>query len=79
MATVVTSISDYETKRLLHISWAGGTNVIDHVDIIGKHLFDFALTNYCDGIESPGRKGWEKVFKRFNAKLAYQVYELMFD
>jgi len=75
----VTSISEYEQKRLLHISWAGGKDVLNNVDIIWYNLVDFAVRNFCDGIESPGRRGWEKVFKRFNAKLAYQVYEVMFD
>lgn len=79
LATIVTSISQYPEKRLLHISWAGGRDVLDNVDTIWFSLVEFAIENYCDGIEVPGRKGWERVFERFNGKLAYQVYEVMFD
>lgn len=79
LASVVTSVEQYPGKKMLRVSWGGGNEVVKNIGIIGDSLYFWAQHNGCDGMECPGRRGWEKVFKKIGARVCYQMYEIMFD
>lgn len=79
LAAITTSIEQYKNVKMMRISFAGGENVIENVDLILDKLREFAKSCGCDGIEAFGRKGWEKILKNKNFSATYVCLEEYFN
>jgi len=76
-AMVVTAFKDYPRKRFLDLVFVGGeTGSLAWKEPILTLLQHWAFDNDCDGIESSGRLGWGKAFKKDGYKPLWQTYEL---
>lgn len=73
---VVTYIKQYPRKRFLDMVFVGGDDGMEWKDPMLTILRKWAADNHCDGIESSGRLGWSKIFKRDGYTPLWQSYEL---
>lgn len=73
---VVTEISQYPRMRALVMHFTGGVQLPKWKKPMLEILQKFAKENDCDVIESYGRPGWEKVFKKDGYEQKFIFYEL---
>ena len=73
---VVTEIYQYPQMRALIMHFTGGKQLPKWKTPMLKILQQFAADNECDAIESYGRPGWAKVFKKDGYEQRFIFYEL---
>ena len=73
---VVTEISQYPQMRALVMHFTGGVQLPKWKKPMLEILQKFAKDNECDVIESYGRPGWGKVFKKDGYEQKFIFYEL---
>jgi len=73
---VATNILIYPKRKLLSMVFCGGIKLNEWKKPMLILLQRFAKDMGCDGIESVGRRGWEKVFKDDGYKALWVTYEL---
>ena len=73
---VVTEIYQYPQMRALIMHFTGGKQLPKWKTPMLKILQQFAADNECDVIESYGRPGWAKVFKKDGYEQRFIFYEL---
>lgn len=75
VATVITHVIDYPSKRTCEVCYLGGEtgegvlNALDHVKLIE----DWAITNNCDDIQVFGRRGWLRPLKEHGFSERYTI------
>ena len=73
---VVTEVYQYPQMRALIMHFTGGKQLPKWKKPMLKILQQFAADNECDVIESYGRPGWAKVFKKDGYEQRFIFYEL---
>ena len=73
---VVTEVYQYPQMRALIMHFTGGKQLPKWKTPMLKILQQFAADNECDAIESYGRPGWAKVFKKDGYEQRFIFYEL---
>jgi len=73
---VVTEVFQYPQMRALIMHFTGGEKLPRWKKPMLEILQKFARENECDVIESYGRPGWEKVFKKDGYEQRFIFYEL---
>ena len=73
---VVTEINQYPRMRALVMHFTGGVKLPKWKKPMLEILQKFARENECDVIESYGRPGWGKVFKKDGYEQKFIFYEL---
>ena len=73
---VVTEVFQYPQMRALIMHFTGGKQLPKWKTPMLKILQQFAADNECDAIESYGRPGWAKVFKKEGYEQRFIFYEL---
>ena len=73
---VVTEVYQYPQMRALIMHFTGGKQLPKWKKPMLKILQQFAADNECDAIESYGRPGWAKVFKKDGYEQRFIFYEL---
>lgn len=73
---VVTEIFDYPQTRALVMHFTGGKQLPKWKKPMLNILKEFARENDCNIIESYGRPGWGKVFKKDGYEQKFIFYEL---
>jgi len=73
---VVTNIITYPKRKILCMSFCGGTELKDWKTPMLELLKKFAKDVGCDGIEATARKGWAKVFENDGYKGHWVTFEL---
>jgi len=73
---VVTEISQYPQIKALIMHFTGGKQLPKWKKPMLEVLQQFARDNECNIIESYGRPGWEKVFKKDGYEQKFIFYEL---
>jgi hypothetical protein len=73
---VITEVVTYPQRKLLSMHFCGGIQLKEWKSPMLKLLQLFARDMGCDGIESVGRPGWEKVFREDGYKALWVTYEL---
>jgi hypothetical protein len=73
---VVTNIITYPRRKILCMSFCGGTELKIWKDPMLELLKQFARDVGCDGIEATARKGWAKVFENDGYKGHWVTFEL---
>jgi len=62
--TFVTQILNYPQKKVLDCVALAGKDPESWIDMLLASMEKFAIENKCDLMETGGRKGWERLFKR---------------
>jgi hypothetical protein len=73
---LVTSFNVYPRKKYLDLTFLGGEDGPAWKEPMLRTLQHWAHDTGCDGIESIGRLGWEKIFKEDGVKPLWQKFEL---
>ena len=73
---VVTMFKIYPKAKYLDLTFIGGFDGMEWKDDMLRVLQHWAYDNQCDGIESTGRLGWEKIFKGDGYKPLWQTFVL---
>jgi len=73
---VVTEVYQYPQMRALIMHFTGGKQLPKWKKPMLEILQQFAADNECDVIESYGRPGWAKVFKKDGYEQRFIFYEL---
>jgi hypothetical protein len=73
---VVTNIITYPRRKILCMSFCGGTELKNWKDPMLELLRQFAKDVGCDGIEATARRGWAKVFENDGYKGHWVTFEL---
>ena len=73
---VVTEVYQYPQIRALIMHFTGGKQLPKWKKPMLEILQQFAADNECDVIESYGRPGWAKVFKKDGYEQRFIFYEL---
>jgi hypothetical protein len=73
---VVTEVCEYPQMRALVMHFTGGKNLLEWKTPMLKVLKQFAKENGCNVIESYGRPGWGKIFKKDGYEQKFIFYEL---
>jgi len=73
---VVTEVYQYPQMRALIMHFTGGKQLPKWKTPMLEILQQFAADNECDVIESYGRPGWAKVFKKDGYEQRFIFYEL---
>jgi hypothetical protein len=73
---VVTNIITYPRRKVLCMSFCGGTELKNWKDPMLELLRQFAKDVGCDGIEATARRGWAKVFENDGYKGHWVTFEL---
>lgn len=73
---VITNIMRYPQKTFLSMHFCGGFDLKEWKEPMLSKLREFAIEQKCDGIESTGRKGWERIFTKNGYKAKWITYEL---
>ena len=73
---VVTEVFQYPQMRALIMHFTGGKRLPKWKKPMLEVLQKFAKENDCDVIESYGRPGWAKVFKKDGYEQRFIFYEL---
>ena len=73
---VVTEIANYPQLKALVMHFTGGRELDSWKPQMLEMLQSFSKLHGCDVIESFGRAGWAKVFKKDGFKSMYNFYEL---
>tara|TARA_R110000744_G_C19257479_1_gene550987 strand:- start:375 stop:821 length:447 start_codon:yes stop_codon:yes gene_type:complete len=76
---LVTRIEHYPLKKMLNLMFIGGENIEAWHEELLETLERYARENDCSGLETVGRKGWERFLKKFDWDAAYMVCEKNFD
>ena len=75
VATVVTQIIDYPSKRTCEICYLGGegdSGVLGALSEV-KEIEDWAVINNCNDIQIYGRRGWVKALKEHGYTDRYTI------
>jgi hypothetical protein len=78
MAFACTSIREYPKRRMLYIDYIGGDHMEKWIGNLNETLSTFGASQECDGLESTGRRGWERPLKNVGWTPVYTTYEKMF-
>ena len=73
---VVTEICEYPQMRTLVMHFTGGIQLLKWKKPMLNILKKFAKDNSCKVIESYGRPGWGKIFKKDGYEQKFVFYEL---
>ena len=73
---VVTAFGDYPQMKVLVMHFTGGKELEKWKPQMLNSIQEFSRLHGCDMIESFGRGGWAKVFKKDGFKSLYNFYEL---
>ena len=73
---VITEVWQYPKLKALIMHFTGGKKLLKWKQPMLKLLQKFARDNDCEIIESYGRPGWEKVFKKDGYEQKFVFYEL---
>jgi len=73
---VVTEVNVYPQMNALVMHFTGGKKLLRWKDPMLELLQRFARENGCSIIESYGRPGWEKIFKKDGYRSQFNFYEL---
>lgn len=76
---LVTRIEYYPLKKMLNLMFIGGENIEAWHEELLETLEKYAKESDCAGLETIGRKGWERFLKKFDWDAAYMVCEKNFD
>lgn len=74
-SSVVTSIVDYPSKRVLSVLFVGGKDVARWKDDTMQILVRWAEDNKCAAIESYGRKAWGRIMNTYGIKPGLIMFE----
>jgi hypothetical protein len=72
---VVTKVSEYPSRKILCIMFAGGKNPQSCVGEVIGILERWGRDNKCSGIEYGGRKGWIRLLEPYGFKRNLDTYE----
>ena len=75
VATVVTQIIDYPSKRTCEVCYLGGEagqGVVSALDNV-KYIERWAIHNDCDDMQVFGRRGWLKALKKHGYSDRYTI------
>jgi len=76
LGAVATQFITYPKRKVLSMTFCGGTQLHQWKDPMLALLQRFAADMSCDGIEATARKGWAKIFKSDGYKECWVTFEL---
>lgn len=65
---IVTTLSDYPSKRYLCLLFTAGKKISRWTPQMNDLLTRWAEDNGCDGIEGQGRPEWARMYRRFGCE-----------
>lgn len=72
---VITQVLDYKRKRALEIVFCSGSDFLGWSDPMFEMVHRYAGDMNCSLIEFTGRRGWDRVLRRYGMRAAYWRYE----
>lgn len=76
---VVTTITQYPSKKYLTILLVGGRKISLWIEVLGDIMTRWATDCQCDGIEGYGRPGWERLLKNLAPKEIWRHSNSVFE
>jgi hypothetical protein len=71
----ITSIIINKSQKIACILFIGGTSLYSWVHFT-KDIIEWAKQQGCTMLEGYGRKGWERMFKKYGVKTVQSIYAL---
>lgn len=72
---VITQVIDYRRKRALDIVFCSGMDFSNWGDKMFDMVMRYAGDMKCDLVEFTGRKGWDRVLKKYGMRAGYWRFE----